>query len=128
MKIFKSITGRLVPAFLITALIPTLLLSASVYFSAKQSALLSSQNMIDEQFSMVDSLIDRILVASATELSVVEAHESFRKFIINKNPDELVQEFSGIMMRHPEFLQIKFIDEHGMEQIRLNRASKVNRP
>jgi len=124
MKIFKSITGRLVPAFLIAALIPTLLLSASVYFSAKRSALLASQNMIDEQFSMVDSLIDRILVASATELSVVEAHESFRKFITNKNPDELVQEFSGIMMRHPEFLQIRLIDEHGMEQIRLNRASK----
>ncbi|WP_303852587.1 PAS domain-containing sensor histidine kinase [Seleniivibrio woodruffii] len=124
MKIFKSITGRLLPAFFITALLPTMLLSASVYFSAKKSALLSSENIIDEQFSMVDSLIDQMLVSSATELSVVEQHESFRTFLKTDNPQGLASEFSAIMQRHPEFLQIKYLDRSGMEMIRLNRTPK----
>jgi len=124
MKFFRSITGRLLPAFFITALLPTLLLSASVYFSAKQSALLTSENMIDEQFSMVDSLIDQMLVSSATELSVVEQHESFKKFLKTGDPQDIAREFSSIMLRHPEFLQIKYIDKSGMEIIRLNRTQK----
>lgn len=124
MRIFKSITGRLLPAFFITALLPTLLLSASVYFSAKKSALLTSENMINEQFSMVDSLIDQMLVSSATELSVVEQHESFRTFLKTGDPQGLAREFSAIMQRHPEFLQIKYIDRSGMEMIRLNKTPK----
>lgn len=124
MKIFNSITGRLLPAFLIAALIPTLFLTVSVYYSAQKSALSISQNLISEQFSMVDSLIDQMIISSAVELSVVRTHAGFKKFLRERDARILDQEFTSIMQRHPEFLQVKYIDKSGMELARLTRTHK----
>lgn len=124
LRLFNSITGRLLPAFLIAALIPTVFLSVSVYYSAQKSALSISQNLISEQFSMVDSLIDQLIISSAVELSVVRTHAGFKRFLKERDSRTLDQEFTSIMQRHPEFLQVKYIDKSGMELARLTRTSK----
>ena len=123
MKIHGSITGRLLASFFIVALVPTVFLTVSVYYSAEKYAMSSSENLINEQFSAVSSLTDQMIVSSAAELSVIKKKKSFHKFLRDKDYLDVIQEFKFIMQRNPEFLQIKYIDKSGMELLRVNRTA-----
>jgi len=119
---FYSITARLLPAFLIVALIPTIMLTFTTFYSVKKVAINNTKQRTSEQFSLISSFLDDMIISSAMELSVIKGHNSFSSYLKTGEGLEIVKaDFEGAMVRHPEFLQLRYLDKYGHEKLRINR-------
>lgn len=122
---FNSITGRLLPAFLLVALIPTVMFTFTVFFAVKNIMVNHTRQMTSEQFSLIDSFLSDMIISTALELSVIRDHDSFTQFISSEeNLDNVKTNFESAMIRHPEYLQLRFLNSRGMEKLRLNRRQQ----
>lgn len=121
-RFFHSITGHLLPAFLIVAIIPTIMLTFTTFYSVKKVALNNTSQRTSEQFSLISGFLDDMVISTAMELSVIKGHNSFQNFLKNGEDLNIVKaDFEGTMVRHSEFLQLRYLDKNGMEILRLNR-------
>lgn len=119
---FDSITSRLLPAFLLVAIIPVVMLSTGTIFVVKNVALTNTNKRVTEQFSLIDAFLEDMVVSTAMELSVIKGHNSFEEYLSTGEKLDIVKaDFEGAMVRHPEFLQLRYLDRNGQEKLRLNR-------
>lgn len=121
-KFFGSISSRLLPAFLIVALIPVLMLTFSTFYAVKKVAVANTKHRTSEQFSLIEKFLEDMVVSSAMELSVIKGHDAFGDFLTGGTTEIVKADFEGAMVRHPEFLQLRYLDSSGMEQLRINRT------
>jgi signal transduction histidine kinase len=125
-SLFHSISSRLLPAFLLAALIPTIMLTFTTFYAVKNVAISSTSQRIEEQFSLISSFLEDMIVSTAMELSVIKGHQSFSSYLINNTELNVVKaDFEGAMVRHPEFLQLRYIDRTGHEILRINRKDNA---
>lgn len=126
--LFHSISSRLLPAFLLVALIPTIMLTFTTFYAVKNVAISKTSQRVNEQFSLISSFLEDMIISTAMELSVINAHGHFKAYLTDGSSRDVVRaDFEGAMVRHPEFLQLRYIDKSGHEAMRINRKERTLR-
>jgi signal transduction histidine kinase len=121
---FNSIRWRLLLAFAAVAAVPVVFITVNAVIAGRTLALENASTKTTEQFYLIDNFIDSLISYTSSELTVIKNRDYFREFAYS--PDEtsrraLRSNFENAMVRHPEYLQFRYINEDGLEVLRMNR-------
>ncbi len=113
--------------FLLVAIIPVVMLSTGTIFVVKNVALTNTNKRVTEQFSLIDAFLEDMVVSTAMELSVIKGHNSFEEYLSTGEKLDIVKaDFEGAMVRHPEFLQLRYLDRNGQEKTQAEQTQKTD--
>jgi diguanylate cyclase len=126
-----SIKRELFLSFLLLFIPASMLLSSIFYAFSSLSHQYELQTILIREEAALDNaneLTSLFFEQKLSDLLVLAEGETLRKFLQDesqKNWIHLSREFSLFARRKPKYSQIRFLDTHGMEVVRINNANGV---
>ncbi len=120
-KLWTHLSTRLFLTYLFVFLLMLTFISLSTTLLIRKVAVENAARQTLDQFYLIKNFVDTLIGNSSKELNILAQNINFQIFIQNINSDIIHYDFVQVMLRHSEFLQLRFLDENGMERARINR-------
>ncbi len=122
-KMWSHLATRLFLTYLFVFLLMLAFISSATTLLIRKVAVENAARQTLDQFYLIKNFVDTLIGNSSKELNILSQNINFKIFTQYMNSDIIHYDFVQVMLRHTEFLQLRFIDKNGMERARINRKA-----